>query len=413
MATKQEIEKKLITARVQMLLGQPFFGNLACRLILIDGTNWIDTCATDGKYFYYNRDFVEQMSRPELTFVFSHEVLHCALANFDRRNGRDPKVWNYATDYVNNLEIYHANVGTPPKTINRGKKEYNCLLDQKYKGMAAEQVYDLLIQEQKKNPKAFAGKMGNGNFDQHADDLEGKTPDPTGENGPIPMTEDEKERLKDEIRSAVIQAARAVEAGQVPGSIQRFVSDLTEPKMDWRSLLQAHIQSAIKDDFTFLKPNRKSSVIPYILPGLKNAQRIDVDIAIDVSGSMSDDMIRDILSEVYGIMTQFDDYVLRIWSFDTKVYKETYVTLTPDNIEEIFEYKMVGGGGTNFVCNWEFMKEEGIEPDRFVMFTDGYDMSNEWGGQNGNADYCSTLFVLHNTNPNMVAPFGDTAYLDL
>ena len=55
--------EKLVAARVKMLFKQPFFGNIACRLKLVDVTNqgWCNTAAVDGRNFYYNSDFVEKL----------------------------------------------------------------------------------------------------------------------------------------------------------------------------------------------------------------------------------------------------------------------------------------------------------------------------------------------------------------
>ena len=402
--TVAEITDRIISARVNMLLNQPFFGNLALRLIPIDATKWMPTCATDGKYFYYNRDFVGSLSRPELTFVFSHEVMHCAWDTMGRRGSRHAATWNDSADYAINLEIYDAKVGTPPKTYTaENKKVFNCLLDNKYKGMASDQIYDLLIAERKAN-----GTLGmpSQNFDWHSTDLEEIEPDPTGELGPIPMSNDEKEKLRDEIRQSVMQAAKAA-GGNVPGSIRRMISDITEPQMDWREMLTAHIQSAFKDDYTWSRPNRRSAGSIFVMPGLKNAYKVEIDIAIDVSGSITNQMLRDMLGEVHGIMTQFDDFVLRIWSFDTMVYQDTVMVLTPDNIEDIHNYNMRGGGGTDFVCNWEYMKKEDIQPHRFVMFTDGLPCGS-WGDDM----YCDTLFIIHGSK-TIEAPFGQTAYYDI
>lgn len=408
-ATSADIEKKLITARVQMLMRSPFFGNLACRLKLVDATKWLPTCATDGRHFYYNRDFVDNLSRPELTFVFCHEVLHCAYSHMDRKKSRDSQLWNEACDFVINLEIKDAKVGEMPKAVVEGEVKYVGLLDDKFRGLASNQVYDLLKKMKDEDPKAYQKLVGPGNFDQHSDSLQDaaeKGTDPTGENGPIPLSDDEKERIRDEVRQSVLQAAKTAGAGNTPAGITRMVGELTEPKMDWREMLNVHIQSALKDDYTFLRPSRKGTVTNVRLPGMKYAEKISIACCIDVSGSISDDMVKDFLGEVHGIMTQFDDFEILVWSFDTKVYRKTMLKLTPDTIEDIFNYKMVGGGGTDFMCNWQFMEEDDIVPHKLVMFTDGYPGS-EWG----NPDYCDTLFVIHG-NDKIIAPFGTTCHYD-
>ena len=65
-------------------------------------------------------------------------------------------------------------------------------------------------------------------------------------------------------------------------------------------------------------------------------------------------------------------------------------------------YKVKGGGGTDFDANFDFMKDQGIEPKRFIMFTDMYPCGS-WGDPN----YCETLFIAHGKNPP-IAPFGTT-----
>jgi predicted metal-dependent peptidase len=126
-----------------------------------------------------------------------------------------------------------------------------------------------------------------------------------------------------------------------------------------------------------------------------------------MSGSISDRQANDFISEVKGIMDEYVDFKLNLWCFDTEVYN--YAEFSGDNADEIMDYKVKGGGGTDFVANWEFMKEKGIEPKRFIMFTDGYPCG-DWGDE----DYCETLFVIHgNEGGNsslIVAPFGQTAY---
>ena len=402
-----EIETKLITARVQMLQHTPFFGYLACRLKLINASKWLPTCATDGKHFYYNENFVRTLSLKELTFVFAHEVMHCVYDHMGRLMGRDPKLWNYAGDYVINVEIHDQHVGQPPKARNeKNEQVYNCLLDDKYRGLATDQVYDLLYKEQKKDPGGFAKKVGPGNFDKHVEDMGDMQPDPTGENGPIPLTDDEKDQIREEVKTATLQAARTAGADNVPASVQRLVLQLTAPTMNWREILAQKVLSTVKNDYSYLRPNRRNDGNVFIMPGMLPEETIDICVSLDMSGSISDSMVKDFLSELNGIMEQFADFKIRLWSFDTRVSGKSYAEFTPENADEIYDYKPIGGGGTEFMVNWEYMKKHGIEPLLFLMFTDGYPCGS-WGDPN----YCETLFIIHG-NKSIIAPFGDTAYYE-
>jgi predicted metal-dependent peptidase len=135
---------------------------------------------------------------------------------------------------------------------------------------------------------------------------------------------------------------------------------------------------------------------------MTNEDTIDVSVAIDMSGSISDKMAKDFLSEVKGIMDEYQDFKLDLWCFDTQVYN--YAKFTSDNADEIMSYEVKGGGGTDFDANFEYMKENDIEPKRFIMFTDMYP-----GGSWGDENYCDTMFVAHGTT-SIVAPFGTTVY---
>jgi hypothetical protein len=66
----------------------------------------------------------------------------------------------------------------------------------------------------------------------------------------------------------------------------------------------------------------------------------------------------------------------------------------------MLDYVPEGGGGTMFECNWDYMKEEGIQPKFFLMFTDGIP-GNTWGDEN----YCDSMFLIHGPT-EIKPPFG-------
>jgi predicted metal-dependent peptidase len=395
-AEKNKILDKLITARVGLLLRHPFFGNLATRMKLIDASDWCSTLATDGRNFYYNNEFVDKLKPKEAEFGFAHEVLHNVFDHMGRREGRDPQLSNIAADYAANQILKDEKIGEVPSFI----KIYQ---DNKYRGWSYEQIYNELYEKAEKIDLSQLGELldehldgeGDGDGEDQDGDQEGKGKRPT-------LTAEEKKAIRDEIKEAMIAAAQSAGAGRVPAALQRFITDFTEPKMDWRQMLRMNIQSILKSNFSFSRPNRKSQHCGAILPGMMNEETIDVSVAIDMSGSISNAQARDFLSEVKGIMDEYQDFKLDLWCFDTEVYG--YKQFTGDTADEIMEYDCKGGGGTDFDANYEFMKEEGIEPKRFIMFTDGYPCGS-WGDEN----YCETLFIVHG-NDSIIAPFGQTAH---
>lgn len=397
---KTKIVEKLITARVGLLLKHPFFGNLATRMKLIDASEWCSTLATDGRNFYYNNGFVHKLTPKEAEFGFAHEVLHNVFDHMGRRDRRDPTLSNIAADYAANQILKDERIGTVPNFIK-------IFQDDKYRGMSYEQIYDILYEKAEKIDIGSLGEL----LDEHLDGEDEGEGEGEGEGdkdgnkdgkGRPRLTEEEKKQIRDEMKEAVLAAAQSAGAGRVPAGIRRMITDLTEPKMDWRQILRMNIQSIFKSNFSFARPNRKSQHCGAILPGMMNEDTIDVSVAIDMSGSISDEMAKDFISEVKGIMDEYKDFRLDLWCFDTEVYN--YARFTPDAADEILSYEVKGGGGTDFDVNYEFMKREDIIPKKFIMFTDGYPCGS-WGDE----DYCESLFIIHG-NDSIIAPFGQTAY---
>ena len=397
-AEKAKILDKLITARVGLLLRHPFFGNLATRLKMVDASEWCQTLATDGRNFYFNYGFVNKLTPKEAEFGFAHEVLHNVFDHMGRRDSRDPQLSNIAADFATNQILKDERIGTVPSFIK-------IFQDDKYRGMSYEQIYDDLYEKAEKIDISSLGELLDEHLDGEGDedgDGEGDSDNEGKGKGRPKLTAEEKKQIRDEIKEAMVAAAQSAGAGKVPAGVARMISDFTEPKMDWRQLLRMNIQSIMKSNFSFSRPNRKSQHCGAILPGMMNEETIDVSVAIDMSGSISDKMAKDFLSEVKGIMDEYTDFKLDLWCFDTQVYN--YAKFTGDTAEDILQYEVKGGGGTDFDVNYEFMKEEGIEPKKFIMFTDGYPCGS-WGDE----DYCDALFVIHG-NDSIKSPFGQTAY---
>jgi len=399
-AEKNQIIEKLIGARIALLLKHPFFGNMATRMQLIDGSDWCETLATDGRNFYYSNQFVHELRPKEVEFGFAHEVLHNVFDHLGRFGERDKNLSNIAADFAVNQILKDEKIGEIPRSIKIFQND-------KYRGWSFEAIYEDLEKNCTKININDLGEL----FDEHLDgDDEGNSNNGNKEGDkegtrPKKLSPEERKKIRDEIKEAMIAAAQAAGAGRTPVGIQRLISDFTEPKMDWRQLLRMNIQSILKNNFSFVRPNRKSQHSGAILPGLLNEETIDICVSIDMSGSITDKQAKDMISEVKGIMDEYQDFNLRLWTFDTKVYD--VAVFNAYNSDEIVSYTPKGGGGTLFECNWEFMKEQGIEPKKFVMFTDGYPGCG-WGDE----DYCDTLFIIHGNN-KIIAPFGQTAYYEM
>jgi predicted metal-dependent peptidase len=398
-----QARERLVSARIGLLLKHSFFGNLATRLQLINADDWCATAATDGRKFYYNSRFVTLLKPKEVEFLVAHEVLHVVYDHMDRRGDRDPQLFNIANDYAVNADLKRHKVGQFITSVP-------CLYEQKYDGKSSEEIYDDLYENAE---KIDMDQLINQMLDEHLDgdgeegegDGEGGTSDNDSKKSKRPkMSAEEREQLKQEIKQAIINAAQGADAGSLPKGVERLIKDVTAPVMPWRDLIQTNLTSAIKTDFSFIRPSRRGWHMDAILPAMTPGEEIDVDVFIDLSGSISTEQGRAFISEVAGMMSAFDGYRINIACFDTEVYNPQ--TYTSENLESVDQYELVGGGGTDFTCIFKFLKDQGRVPNRLIVFTDGYPFGS-WG----DADYCDTTWIIHG-DPNPNPPFGTFALYD-
>lgn len=379
---------ELTRARIRLLLDQPLYGHIILHLEPQEVT-WCPTAATDGRHFFYNREFIQGLTRDELVFLSGHEVLHCVLEHMFRRGKRHPALWNMAADYIVNYILIDGKIGKP---IKGGL--YNPDYNDEY---TVEELYALLEQQ------AVTIEMP---LDMHLDgEGDGQDGDPA--NGAPIYTEDEKQAIRDNIRSALIQGVQQQELkdpGSTPAGIRRLVDRLLRPRIDWREMLNSVLRSTIKYDYSYARMSRRSWSSGLVLPGSDVLERVEAVACLDGSGSTTQEMITDFLSECAGIMGTFRDFKLTIMTFDTEVYN--VVEFTPDNADAIVHYDFLGTGGTSPSCCWRYMQANDMLPHKLLMFTDGL-VGNDWGVEG----YCDTLFVIH-SNPRIIAPYGQTTHYE-
>ena len=174
--------------------------------------------------------------------------------------------------------------------------------------------------------------------------------------------------------------------------------------MPWRELIQTNLTSAIRADYSWMRPSRRGWHMDAIMPGMNPGEEIDVVVAIDMSGSISNKQAQQFLGEIGGMMDSFDGYKVHVFCFDTETYNPK--DFSSENMDIIDEYEPMGGGGTDFDCIFKYLKDVGNVPKRLIVFTDGYPYGS-WG----DADYCDTTWIIHgDKNPN--PPFGTYALYD-
>ena len=404
-----EVMDRIITARIGLLLRHPFFGNMATRLRIIAADEWLGTAAVDGRNLYYNTQFFNAMNNKEIEFVVAHEILHMVFDHMGRRDDRDPVIYNISADYIVNNTLVRDRIGTIPSIVQ-------CYQDFKYEGWTSEEVYDDVYEKAKEMGEEYLKQLGE-MLDEHLDsedDGEGVSDGEVGKdvNGNATSkskpkySKEEVKQIKDEIKENMISAAQSAGAGNVPGAVARMIKELTEPKMNWREIIRQSVQSSIRSDYTFSRPSRKGQMSGAILPSMDFQDTIDVAVCIDMSGSIGEVQGKDFLGEVKGIMDEFPDYNIKVWCFDTDVYNEE--DFAANDGKDLLDYELMGGGGTDFMANWTYMKDQDYVPKKLIMFTDGYAWDS-WG----DPDYCDTVFVIHsNRDKNLEGPFGTSVHYD-
>ena len=392
-----DARERLVSARIGLLLRHSFFGNLATRLKLVNADEWCGTAATDGQTFYYNSRFIMMLKPKEVEFLVAHEVLHVVYDHMGRRDHRDPQIWNIADDYCVNADLKRHKVGQFITTVP-------CLYEQKYDGKPAEEVYDDLMKNaQKISMDSLIDQL----LDEHMDgddDGEGDGDEDRPGKGRPKLSQEEKDRIRQEMKQAIINAAQSAEAGSLPLGVERLVRQVTDPQMPWRELIQTNLTSAIRTDYSWMRPSRRGWHMDAVMPGMTPGEEIDVVVAIDMSGSISDKQAQAFLGEIGGMMDSFDGYKVHVFCFDTDTYNPQ--DFTSENLDSIDTYEPQGGGGTDFDAIFDYLKEIGNVPKRLIVFTDGYPCGS-WG----DPDYCDTTWIIHgDKDPH--PPFGQFALYD-
>jgi predicted metal-dependent peptidase len=387
MATNLDPLTKLKKARLSLLLYNPFFGNLVMTFPLQESSSWCPTMAVDGKNIYYNEDFVNSLTLDETVFVFCHEILHCVFQHLGRRGHRDPQYFNMAGDYVINALLIQENIGAMPtkpvqdKGADGTTSQRVGLYDKRYAGWTTEAVYDDLVKRAVKKQMTLDVHLELGK-DAQSKDGKGQM-----RGIPIEIGEDDLKQIEQELKDKILQSAQAA-AGKMPAGISRLIDTMVEPKINWRDYLVQAIQSQLTADYAWHRPNRRHASSDIIFPTLMREETIDIEVSIDMSGSISQEMARDCISEVYGITQQYHDFSVGVSTFDTKVYNRQ--VFTGDNVDDMINYEFKGGGGTDIAAVARYLKSHDIQPKLLLIFTD-LECSDH-----GPADFCETIFLINN-----------------
>jgi predicted metal-dependent peptidase len=361
--------ERIRKARTALLLDHPFFGSLLFRL-KSEECRSIPTMATNGVVLRYNPAFVDTLNAATLAGVLAHEVMHPALQHHTRRSKRDPRRWNEACDYAINPLLLDAGLHLPD----------DVLVDPRFRGMSAEQIYNLREAEAQSEPDGeneSAQTQGSESNDSTGGNNDQGSPSLPESQGGIGQVIDAPEGGEDgagndeqarEWEIAVSQAATvAQQAGKVPAGLKRTLDGAAEAKVDWRELLRRLWSDTIPTDSSWMRPNRRHIWSGLYLPGVVREGTGEIAIAVDCSGSVNARQLRLFEAEIRSILEGQRPERVHVLYFDAEVHKvDTYTAGEPLHLDP------VGGGGTDFGPCFTWLDEHGIRPQTLVFLTDLY-----------------------------------------
>jgi len=388
--------KRLQRARTHLMLNSPFMSSVVLRLILAERDEaWFlangapcATAATDGKHLFWCAKYIATLDDLELTGLIAHEVGHCLMGHMARRGDRQPLKWNRSADFTLNLCLVDAKY-----TLPKG-----ALLDQKYAGMYAEQVYNLLP-DPPQSKKGGGSGQGKGQGDSDSWDFGGVL-DPTDDDGQ-PLTTEQKQQLEQEWKIAASQAqSNAKRVGCQPGSLEKMVAESLRAKVDWREVLQRFIQTSTEPrDYQWTPLNRRYLALGLGLPSIRREGIGAIDVHVDCSGSTWQGLLDQWAAELNAIAGEAHPERIRVIYWDTIVQG-----VEEFSCDEEITFKMRGGGGTDLRASFEWVEQSGIEPVCSIVLTDMY-----IGGYPPEPSY-PVLFAT--PTRDVQAPFGETVLIE-
>lgn len=328
--------RRVLVARERIARRNPFFASILFNARLVESQEH-STIWTDGINVYFNPEYVENYDE----FIegdFLECVMHAALQHLGRRKYRDKDKWNEACD----LSVRPL--------VHQYFKQHPLLMAQDglFPNKAAEEIYELL---EAREAKRKGGGKGEGGKDKQQGEQPGGMHDPSEG-----QEEAAEEASKNWARAVQNATDKAKKAGNMPAQLLRIVEELLPvEKLDWRDIIRDMSRDAkSKRSRTWSRPNRRRLGNGEYMPGYGNDNIFNLLICFDVSGSVSDEQLKSMKTEVAAVMDQDLINQATLIAVDTEPKSISVVT----NSQGVIDWKPRGGGGTDFRSAMELIKNE-------------------------------------------------------
>lgn len=378
-----EIHEKIITSVDSMISDAMFklqFYGEFCQFINFKKHHAIPTCGVrveiSGMQFYFNSDFLDTLTQPEMNFIMLHEIFHLLWEHQarTRRCGYDHELSNIVQDMIINEVI---KVDIIERMINTNKKENRNLhfadipvdretnkiwvlhKPEEYKGeLSYEDMYEWIIIEKEK-------------YDAWKEKKEGKCPvsdylRSIFENMEMGILDWLDIHLPDDIppeyRRSIIEDIKTILENRnlLTKDIQATIDKITRSKKDYIKNIKIGINELFGTykQKSITKKNRRSIV------GIKGKRKDSyaLNVMLDVSGSMEG-----YFGKALSYILQ-NDIKLNIIQCDTEVKTHTVVT----SKSELRKMKIFGLGGTVLQTGINYIIEnKKINKLNTLILTDG------------------------------------------
>lgn len=381
--------RRVYVAREKIARRNPFFASILFNAKMVESDKH-NTIWTDGINVYFNPEYVEH---PETQEFIEGDILECvmhaALQHVGRRKARDNERWNASCDF-SVRPLVHQYFKQHPELMKG---------DGLFPNKAAEEIYELLPEQ---SPDNQGKGKGQGNKGPKSKDGPGKgempggMEDPDGEGAEEALEQAEKNWQ----RSVANAMEKAKKAGNMPGNLLRLIEELLPAeKLDWRDIIRDMSRDAkSKLSRTWTRPNRRRLGGGEYMPGYGNDNIYNLVICFDVSGSVSEEMLRDMKSEVASVMDQDLINSATLIAVDTRPQSVTTVT----NSLGVAEWHPTGGGGTDFRSALDLINQEYGQSIGMVFLTDLE--TNSFGKE----PPFPVVWVNFGSNKSLKAPYGRT-----
>ncbi len=364
-----DLEGKLLKAKIELMTRSVFISTIALSLrhVITDATATADV---NGTTIRYNPEFLEGQTVSQFAGLMAHECWHVAFQHLARRGSRDPIIWNCAGDYIINHMLVKAGFEIPTAG----------LLDKKYgDGWSTDSIYDDLMKEKK-------------DFDTSTLMLDLR------EEG-----EEDKPNINSAVTNIIVRARTQARIsgkqarGEIPDEIERMIDELLNPKLPWQVILHKFLDQRVKEEYSWARRNRRYMSDTY-MPSLHSYGLGHLTFAIDTSGSIDDEELQEMLSEIKGVQQVFNPEYMTIIDCDSQIHQ----IHTIDQTTDIMSLKFHGGGGTSFQPVLDYVEEHPTQA--LIYFTDLY------GEEHLNPINYPILWICNSDHEP--ATIGETVYVD-